>query len=310
MSAGNVKPYRRKLGMGQRVLLAVPFLWLLLFFAAPFLFVAKISLSQAVAQRPPYEPVFAWSEGWNAFVEKLGQLSLSAYGLLFEDDLYLASYLGSLKLAALATLIGLCVAYPIALAMARAPRSWRPALIVLAIAPFWTSFLIRVYAWIVILKDEGLLNHLLLSLRLIDQPLQIYATDWAVLIGIVYSYMPFLILPIYNAIDRQEPQLVEAGRDLGATGLSAFWRITFPLSLPGVFAGALLMFIPAVGEFVVPDLLGGSDTLMIGRTLWNEFFANRDWPTASAVAVVMLLVLLVPLLLYERNEMRISETRR
>ena len=310
MSTGKVKPHLRKLSMGQRVLLAVPFLWLLLFFAAPFLFVAKISLSQAVAQRPPYEPVFAWSEGWNAFVEKLGQLSLSAYGLLFEDDLYLASYLGSLKLAALATLIGLCVAYPIALAMARAPRSWRPALIVLAIAPFWTSFLIRVYAWIVILKDEGLLNHLLLSLRLIDQPLQIYATDWAVLIGIVYSYMPFLILPIYNAIDRQEPQLVEAARDLGASGLSAFWRVTFPLSLPGVFAGALLMFIPAVGEFVVPDLLGGSDTLMIGRTLWNEFFANRDWPTASAVAVIMLLVLLVPLLLYERNEMRISETRR
>ncbi|MDH7794739.1 MULTISPECIES: ABC transporter permease subunit [unclassified Beijerinckia] len=301
---------KRKLGVGQRVLLAVPFLWLLLFFAAPFLFVAKISLSQAVAQRPPYEPVFAWGEGWNVIVEKLGQLSLQAYGLLFEDELYIASYLGSLRLAGLATLIGLCLAYPIALAMTRAPRAWRPALIVLAIAPFWTSFLIRVYAWIVILKDEGLLNHALISLGLIDKPLQIYATDWAVLIGIVYSYMPFLILPIYNAIDRQEPQLVEAARDLGASGMSAFWRVTFPLSLPGVFAGALLMFIPAVGEFVVPDLLGGSDTLMIGRTLWNEFFANRDWPTASAVAVVMLLVLLVPLLLYERNEARLSERRR
>lgn len=305
MSAGSS---RRKLGAGQRILLAVPFLWLILFFAAPFLFVAKISLSQAVAQRPPYEPVFSWSEGWNVFVEKLGQFSLQAYALLFEDGLYLASYLGSLRLAGLATLIGLCVAYPIALAMARAPRSWRPALIVLAIAPFWTSFLIRVYAWIFILKDEGLLNRVLLWFGL--EPVQIYATDWAVLIGIVYSYMPFLILPIYNAIDKQEPQLIEAARDLGASGFQAFWRVTFPLSLPGVFAGALLMFIPSVGEFIVPDLLGGSDTLMIGRTLWNEFFSNRDWPVASAVAVVMLLVLIVPLLLYERNEMRQAEGRR
>jgi putrescine transport system permease protein len=302
-------PPRRGFGWGRFLIIAVPLTWLVLFFAAPFLFVIKISLSQAAQQRPPYEPVFDLSQGWHAFVGKLGELSLSSYWSLLDDTLYIDSYIGSLKLAGLATILGLVVAYPLALSMARAPRAWRPALIALAIAPFWTSFLIRVYAWISILKDEGLLNHALLSLGVISEPLHIFATDWAVLIGIVYSYMPFLILPIYNAIDKQDPSLVEAARDLGATTAQAFRQVTLPLSLPGVMAGALLLFIPAVGEFVVPDLLGGSDTLMIGRTLWNEFFANRDWPVASAVAIVMLAILLIPLALYERNETKSMEPR-
>ncbi|MDF2117124.1 ABC transporter permease subunit [Roseiarcaceae bacterium H3SJ34-1] len=302
-------PRKRCFRWGRFAIIAIPLAWLTMFFAAPFLFVIKISLSQAAQQRPPYEPVFDLSAGWHAFIEKLGELSFSSYWSLLDDTLYLDSYIGSLRLAGLATILGLVVAYPLALSMARAPRSWRPALIALAIAPFWTSFLIRVYAWITILKDEGLLNHALLSLGVISEPLHIFATDWAVLIGIVYSYMPFLILPIYNAIDRQDPSLVEAARDLGATGVQAFWQVTLPLSLPGVMAGALLLFIPAVGEFVVPDLLGGSDTLMIGRTLWNEFFANRDWPVASAVAIVMLVLLLIPLALYERNETRSMEPR-
>jgi len=187
--------------------------------------------------------------------------------------------------------------------MARAPERLRPALLLLAIAPFWTSFLIRVYAWIIILKDEGLLNHALLSLGLVSEPLHIFATDGAVVIGIVYSYLPFMVLPLYNAIARQPPELIEAAADLGASPTAAFWRITVPLSAPGIVAGCLLVFIPAIGEFVIPDLLGGSDTLMIGRTLWVEFFDNRDWPAASAVAVVLLALLVLPMALYERSQM-------
>jgi putrescine transport system permease protein len=290
--------------LSRRLVLLLPFLWLTIFFFAPFLLVAKISLSQADLSQPPYAPVFALSDGAEVWFAKLRSFSVEAYRLVASDDLYVAAYLSSLRMAAMATLASLAIAFPLALAMTRAPKSLRPALVLLAIAPFWTSFLVRIYAWILILKDEGLLNHALMSLGLIDAPLAIFATDWAVLIGIVYSYLPFMILPLYAALERQDVTLIEAASDLGATPASVFWRVRVPLAWPGILAGMLLVFIPAVGEFVIPDLLGGSDTLMIGRTLWSEFFENRDWPAASAVAIVLLAVLLVPLVLYERAQVR------
>jgi len=263
----------------------------------------KISLSQAALAQPPYTPAFHLAEGWEAVLGKLGELGFAAYAGLADDWLYAQAYLSSLRMALISTAFTFAVAYPMAYAMARAPEHLRPVLLVLAIAPFWTSFLIRVYAWITILKDEGLLNHALLSLGIISEPLRIFATDGAVVIGIVYSYLPFMVLPLYNAIARQLPELREAAADLGASPAAAFWRITVPLSAPGILAGCLLVFIPAIGEFVIPDLLGGSDTLMIGRTLWVEFFDNRDWPAASAVAVVLLALLVLPMALYERSQM-------
>lgn len=288
----------------RRLVLAAPALWLFVFFLAPFAIVAKISLSRSTLAQPPYEPAFAWTDGLATWWEKAQTLGLDAYAFVLSDDLYLAAYLSSLRLAAVATLTTLAIAFPLAYAMTRAPRRLRPALVLLAIAPFWTSFLIRIYAWIMILKDEGLLNKALIALGWIDAPLRIFATEAAVLVGIVYSYLPFMILPIYTSLARQDPALIEAAADLGATPMRAFWRITAPLARPGVFAGVLLVFIPAVGEFVIPDLLGGSDTLMIGRSLWTEFFENRDWPAASAVALCLLAVLVVPLLVYERQQMK------
>jgi putrescine transport system permease protein len=287
--------------LAERLVLGAPWAWLIVFFLIPFLIVVKISLSEAALAQPPYKPVFDLAEGWDA-LSKLGELSLSAYAGLADDWLYAQAYLSSLRLAFVSTLCTLALAYPLAYAMARAPLRLRPVLVTLAVAPFWTSFLIRVYAWITILRDEGLLNHALLSLGLIAEPLHIFASDAAVVIGIVYSYLPFMVLPLYNAIARQPPELIEAAADLGASPTAAFWRVTVPLSLPGVVAGCLLVFIPAIGEFVIPDLLGGSDTLMIGRTLWVEFFDNRDWPAASAVAVVLLALLLAPMALYERSQ--------
>lgn len=304
------KRQHRRLSRSEYLALAAPYLWLLALFAAPFLIVLKISLSQAALAMPPYTPTFAWGGRPTVWIGELRQLSLQAYAGLFADSIYVQSYLSSLQLAAIATIATLCVAYPIAFAISRAPARWKPALVLLAIAPFWTSFLIRVYAWIAILKDEGFLNRALLWLGVISKPLSIYATNWAVLIGIVYSYLPFMILPIFNAIDRQDPTLLEAAADLGASPRAAFWRITAPMSLPGVLAGSLLVFVPAVGEFVIPDLLGGSNTLMIGRTMWTEFFENRDWPTTAAAAVVLLLLLLAPLAIYERAQMARQERGR
>jgi putrescine transport system permease protein len=228
---------------------------------------------------------------------------------LLSDSLYLESYISSVLVAALSTILTLLVAYPFALAIARSSSSIRPILLGLAIAPFWTSFLIRVYAWIAILKDEGLLNHFLLSIGLIDAPLGIFATNTAIVIGIVYSYLPFMLLPLYAAIEGQDPALLEAAADLGAPPWRAFSRVTLPLSARGIVAGSLLVFIPAVGEFVIPDLLGGSDTLMVGRTLWNDFFLNRDWPTASAAAIVLLILLVGPLLIYERVQLQNERQR-
>jgi putrescine transport system permease protein len=281
-----------------------PSAWLTAFVLIPFALVAKISLSRQVIAQPPYEPTFSFADGWSGVVAKLSELSFDAYEALASDDIYLLSYLSSLRVAAVAAVFTLLVAYPLALAIARAPRARRPALVMLAVAPFWTSFLIRVYAWILILKEEGLLNRALLALGLISQPLQIFATEPAVIIGMVYSYLPFMILPIYAALEGQDGALVDAAADLGASPTRAFWRVTFPLSLKGVAAGCVLVFIPAVGEFVIPDLLGGSDMLMIGRALWTTFFSNRDWPGASAVAIVLLALILPALWLYERAHMR------
>ena len=290
------------------LVIALPYGWLFLFFLAPFALVLKISLSQSALSMPPYAPVFDWSE-IGASIEKLSTLTFDSFANLFSDSLYVESYISSVIIAAIATILTLLVAYPFALAIARASREVRPILIGLAIAPFWTSFLIRVYAWIMILKDEGVLNHFLLGIGIIDAPLGIFATNTAIVIGIVYSYLPFMLLPLYAAIEGQDPALLEAAADLGASPVRTFLRITLPLSMRGVIAGSLLVFIPAVGEFVIPDLLGGSDTLMIGRMLWNDFFVNRDWPRASAAAIVLLVLLVGPLLIYERVQLKEERAR-
>ena len=282
----------------------VPFLWLLVFFLTPFLIVAKLSLSEPAIAQPPYLPVFTLSEGITGWWQDIRSFAVANYVFLTEDSLYWKSYLSSLQIAVIATFLTLLIGYPLAYGMARAPRSLRPLLLMLVILPFWTSFLIRVYAWIGILKKEGLLNQLLLWLGLIDAPLVLLNTNIAVYIGIVYSYLPFMVLPLFANLEQQDNTLLEAAADLGCTRLQAFWKITWPLSLPGVVAGCLLVFIPTVGEFVIPSLLGGSETLMIGRVLFDEFFQNRDWPVSSAVAVILLLILIVPIMLFQRSEAR------
>lgn len=290
----------------NRLTILIPYAWLILFFLVPFLIVFKISLSETAIQMPPYNPVFDGSDT----VAKLQSLSFANYVWLTEDPLYYRAYLSSIFIAAVSTFLTLLVAYPIAYGMARAPSTIRPTLLMLVILPFWTSFLIRVYAWIGILKPEGLLNQLLMSVGIIDTPLQIMNTNTAIFIGIVYSYLPFMVLPIYSALEKMDYSLIEAAQDLGCTPTSAFWKVTFPLSLPGVIAGCFLVFIPATGEFVIPDLLGGSSTLMIGKTLWNEFFSNRDWPVSSAVAVILLLILVIPIVLFQNAQAKAQEAGR
>jgi putrescine transport system permease protein len=296
--------------MRRWLVIAVPYIWLLLFFLVPFLIVFKISLSDVATAIPPYVPVFDLSAGWEAFKEAFSQLDFENYRFIASDELYTASYWSSVKIAAVATFITLLIAYPLAYGMARAPREWQPTLMMLVILPFWTSFLIRVYAWIGILKKEGLLNLMLMNLGLISEPLTIMNTTTAVYIGIVYSYLPFMVLPLYASLEKIDGRLLEAAEDLGSPPWRAFWQVTFPLSIPGIVAGCFLVFIPAVGEFVIPDLLGGSDTLMIGKTLWNEFFNNRDWPVSSAVAVVLLLVLIIPIVAFQWMQQRQREASR
>src|SRR6185312_299920 len=283
--------------------IAAPYLWLLLFFLVPFFIVFKLSLSDTAISIPPYTPTFSW-QGISEFFSKL---DFDNYTFIFSDPLYINAYWSSLQIAAVSTFLTLLIAYPIAYGMARAPKSWQPTLMMLVILPFWTSFLIRVYAWIGILKKEGLLNQLLLSIGVIHEPLTILNTNLAVYIGIVYSYLPFMVLPLYAALEKLDDTLLEAAQDLGCPPIQAFWKVTFPLSLPGVVAGCFLVFIPVTGEFVIPDLLGGTDTVMIGKTLWNEFFSNRDWPLASAVAVVLLLLLVVPIVVFQNQERKQQE---
>jgi putrescine transport system permease protein len=295
--------------MRRWYVIAAPYLWLLLFFLVPFFIVFKISLSDIATAIPPYIPVLDLSAGLEGIGDFFASLDFENYGFIFSDPLYVNAYFSSIKIAALSTCFTLLVAYPIAYGMARAPKDWQPTLMMLVILPFWTSFLIRVYAWIGILKKEGLLNLLLTSFGIVDEPLTIMNTTAAVYVGIVYSYLPFMILPLYASLEKIKPSLLEAAEDLGCPPWKAFWQVTFPLSFPGVVAGCLLVFIPAVGEFVIPDLLGGSETLMIGKTLWSEFFNNRDWPVSSAVAVVLLLVLVVPIVVFQRQQQRAQEAQ-
>jgi putrescine transport system permease protein len=287
-----------------RLAAIAPYLWMVLFFLVPFLFVLKISLSQTAIAQPPYTPVFEPGEGWEAMQAAFSALSFDNFTLLVSDNLYVLSYLRSLLVAAISTAILLAIGYPIAYGMARLPQRWQSVAMMLVIVPFWTSFLIRIYAWINILQHDGLLNQVLLALHVVSNPVVWLSTDSAMYLGIVYSYLPFMILPLYATLAKLDPALLEAANDLGDSPRVAFWRVTFPLSLPGVGAGALLCSIPIVGEFVIPDLLAGSDTMMIGQTLWLEFFTNKDWPVASATAVVLLLLLLAPLLLYDRLQRR------
>ncbi|MBY3485604.1 ABC transporter permease subunit [Rhizobium laguerreae] len=297
-------------GLYNRLVIAIPYTWLLLFFLAPFFIVFRISLSTTAIAMPPYEPVFSLADGWAGLWSKIGELSFDNYSYLTEDSLYFNAYVSSVVIAGISTFLTLLIAYPIAYGMAQAPRSIRPTLVMLVILPFWTSFLIRVYSWIAILKPEGLLNQLLLSLHIIDSPLIILNTNTAVYIGIVYSYLPFMVLPLYAALEKMDGTLIEAAQDLGCTPIKAFWRVTFPLSIPGVVAGCMLVFIPAVGEFVIPDLLGGSQTLMVGKTLWNEFNANRDWPVSSAVATILLMILVIPIVFFQNAQAKAEERRK
>ncbi|MGR3514963.1 MAG: ABC transporter permease subunit [Paracoccaceae bacterium] len=322
-----------------RLFTAIPYVWLVVLFLVPFGIVAKIALSDYAISIPPYTPTLDltlftfegnpgqrfwhlsqhidsllvwWTQidlagDWERTLAFFGALDFENFVFLTEDDLYWRAYLSSVQIALISTFLTLCVGFPIAYAMSRAPEAWRPALMMLVILPFWTSFLIRVYAWIGILANEGFLNQFLLWLGLISEPLQILNTTSAVYIGIVYTYLPFMILPIYASLDRMDPSLLEAAEDLGCSRLTAFWHVTWPLARPGVIAGCFLVFIPTVGEFVIPSLLGGSDALMIGKVLWEEFFSNRDWPVASAVAIILLVILIVPIVLFQRHETRQRE---
>ena len=301
---------RRIFARPARFAAIAPYLWMALFFLVPFGFVLKISLSQTAIAQPPYVPVFDLTEGAAAIKAAFAALSLDNFRLLVSDNLYVLSYLRSLVVAAVSTSILLLVGYPIAYGMARLPRRWQSVAMMLVIVPFWTSFLIRIYAWINILQHDGLLNKILLALHLVAQPVVWLSTDSAMYLGIVYSYLPFMILPLYATLAKMDPALLEAASDLGASPGRAFWLVTFPLSLPGVVAGVLLCFIPITGEFVIPDLLAGSDSLMIGQTLWLEFFTNKDWPVASAAAVLLLVLLLAPLLFYDRQQRRQLEGAR
>ncbi|HIJ63289.1 MAG TPA: ABC transporter permease subunit [Rhodospirillaceae bacterium] len=288
---------------GRLLVILPPYLWLALFFAVPFLIILKISVAETQLGVPPYTALLAWTDG---LVPQL-RVSLANYLILVSDDLYIVAYLTSLKIAAVSTLICLLIGYPMAYAIARAPAGRRNGLLMLVVLPFWTSFLIRVYAWMAILKTEGLLNAVLLWSGVISEPLQILETDFAVYIGIVYSYLPFMVLPLYATLEKMDHSLIEAALDLGCKPFGAFVSVTLPLSLPGVIAGSMLVFIPAVGEFVIPDLLGGPDTLMIAKVLWSEFFDNRDWPVASAIAVAMLVALVLPFMLLQHFQKRTAE---
>ena len=283
---------------GRNAVIAIPYIWLLLLFLLPFIYVLKISFAETIYARPPYSSLLIWGDSWLPSIKA----SFDNYLFLFSDSLYIKAYLSSLKIAFISTILTLIIGYSIAYSVARAPTRWRGILLMLVILPFWTSFLIRVYAWIGILKTEGLLNLALMSIGIIEKPLMIMNTDLAVYIGIIYSYLPFMILPLYANLEKMDMSLLEAAADLGCKPFKAFWTVTIPLSIPGIMAGCFLVFIPVMGEFVIPDLLGGSETLMIGKVLWTEFFYNRDWPVASAVAILLLAILVVPIMLYQRSQ--------
>jgi len=288
----------------QKFALRFPYAWLVAFFLVPFLIVIKISLSQTAIAQPPYTPVFDLAAGWPGLQDFFAQLSFDNYRLLASDPLYLLSYLKSVQIAAFSTLLLLLIGYPIAYAIARTPPRWQALLVLLVTLPFWTSLLIRIYSWMNILQREGPLNDLLMALHIVSEPPAWLSTDTAIYIGIVYSYLPFMVLPLYATLQKLDESLLEAAADLGCPRWKSFWLVTLPLSSSGMIAGVLLCFIPIVGEFVIPDLLGGSVSPMIGQTIWTEFFGNRDWPVASAVAVVLVCVLVTPIMIYQHQAMR------
>ncbi|MHC8359464.1 ABC transporter permease subunit [Pseudomonas sp. LS2P72] len=287
---------------GRQLVIGVPFIWLFLFFMLPFFIVLKISFAEADVAIPPYTEIYS-------FIDQKLQvlLNLGNYAMLAGDELYIAAYLGSLKMALISTVLCLLIGYPMAYAIASARKEMQTVLVLLIMMPTWTAILIRVYAWMGILSNNGLLNGFLMTMGWIDEPLQILNTNLAVYIGVVYSYLPFMILPLYANLVKHDNSLLEAASDLGSSTFNSFWKITIPLSKNGIVAGCMLVFIPVVGEFVIPELLGGPETLMIGKVLWQEFFNNRDWPVASALAVVMLAILIVPIILFNRSQAKEME---
>ena len=299
-----IAPPRRRTSPGQKLVILIPALWLAVLFLVPCLIVLKISFSQTVIAQPPYAPVLDLSAGFEGLQEFFSGLTLESYKILASDAIYLKSYFRSLLFAGLSTSILLVIGYPIAYGIARAPRRAQPVLVMAVFLPFLTAFLIRIYAWVNILQREGLLNDALIALGIVKAPLVWLATDTAVLIGMVYSYLPFMVLPLYASLEKMDDTLLEAAADLGCPRWKAFWLVTLPLSASGAAAGALLCFVPIAGEFVIPDLLGGSNALMIGQTLWTEFFQNKDWPVAAAVAIALLAILLAPIMVYQRLQLR------
>jgi putrescine transport system permease protein len=283
------------LSAGRFVVIGIPYFWFLLLAAIPLLIVLKISLSEM--QSTTISSMINWSDGWPRLT-----LNFASYQFLATDSLYIKTYISSIKYALITTLLCLAIGYPFAYYMARSPKHMQPTLLMLIMLPFWTSFLLRIYAWKTLLVNNGVINNVLISLHIIDSPIAMMNNSFSLLLGMVYSYLPFMILPLYANLSKMDMRYLEAASDLGASPFKAFWLITVPLSKAGIIAGSMLVFIPAVGEYVIPELLGGSSTLMIGRVLWDEFFSNNDWPMASAVAVVMILLILVPMGIYNKSQ--------
>lgn len=302
---GFTKRLLSRLGLsGRALVIAVPTIWLLIFFLIPFAVVAKISLSEAAFQQPPYLPILEWTDDGRMIMT----LNFGNFQFLAQDSLYINAYLSSVKIAFLSAVFCLLIGYPMAYYIARANERTRSILLMLVILPFWSSFLLRVYAWIGLLKGNGVINNILMGLGLTSDPIPMLQTDFAVYVGIIYTYLPFMILPLYANLVKLDDALLEASADLGARPITTFFTITLPLSMPGILAGMMLVFIPAIGEYVIPALLGGPDTLMIGRILWDEFSSNRDWPVASAVAIAMLVAIVIPIM-FLRNAQTREEAR-
>ncbi|MFO1434900.1 MAG: ABC transporter permease subunit [Gammaproteobacteria bacterium] len=291
---------------GKTLVIAVPYLWLLLFFLIPFAIVLKIAFAEQVIAQPPYTSLISWADDKFLTIK----LNINNFLFLVNDNLYWKAYLNSVKVAAISTLLCLLIGYPMAYAIARSSPAWRNVFLMLVILPFWTSFLLRVYAWIGILKNNGVINNVLMSLGIIHEPIVMMQTPFAVYVGIVYSYLPFMVMPLYATLEKMDLTLLEAAYDLGSRPFKSFLQITLPLSLPGIIAGCMLVFIPAVGEFVIPELLGGPNALMIGKVLWDEFFSNRAWPVASAVAIAILLLLVIPIMIFQHYQAKDAEANK
>ncbi len=287
----------------KTVVVAIPFIWLLIFFLAPFFIILKISVAESLIASPPFSPLFDWASDGAMNI----RVVFDNYSYLWEDELYLQTYISSVKISSISTLLCLLLGYPIAYAIVRSSHTTKHILLMMVILPFWTSFLLRVYAWMGLLADQGTINNFLIWLGVIDQPIRLLYSHFAVYVGIVYTYVPFMILPLYANMEKLDMTLHEAAADLGAKPFKTFLTVTLPLTLPGIIAGSLLVFIPATGEFVIPDLLGGGNVLMIGRVLFGEFHSNHDWPVASAVAIALLLVLVIPMMLYQRVQAKQAE---